>query len=316
MTEGVRLKDVREGRGKVSLWSEDDGKTVLNLAVNEYLEVPSRLNILPLTRGYLPGDSPSRKFLKYGLHVRIPDVESREEAARHYEQIGIGFQDRIEAVVNTAAGPRRGYCWTGFRDRRHRLARFVDMVEAVELIAYIIKGKLAGPRMDDREEDMQNVNDMPSRSDDDKYNFVLRPMPVKFSENPAADAFDLRADCKCEDSQFHCESNKRYVAGEDLMCAHIVAAFGLASSKRSSNIVVQNPFAIPREKMIRLKEKVATQTIIMKKDRHGGAFREAPTKAEVEALLWIAMKEVNYMEMFYHDDTAKKMLEAAECIKV
>jgi hypothetical protein len=315
MTESIGLKDIREGRGKVTLWSEYDGKTVLNLAANEYLEVPSRLNILPLKRGYFPGDSPSRKFLKYGLHARIHDLDSREEAANHYEQ-GIGFQDRIEAIVNAAAGPQRGICWTSFRDRRHRVARFVDMVEAVELLACIDKGKLPAPRIDKLELELQNVVDMPSRSDDDKYNFVLRPMPVKESENPAADAFDLRADCHCEDSQFHSEANRRYKGGEDLMCAHIAAAFGLAAESRTSNTVVQNPFAVPREKMIRLKEKVAKQTIIVKRDRQGKDFRESPTKAEVEALLWIAMKEVSYREMFYRDDTARKMIEAAGCIKV
>jgi hypothetical protein len=315
MTEGIRLKDIREGRGKVILRNGEDGKTVLDLKDNEYLEVPLHLDILPLTRGYLPRDHPSRRFLKYGLHARIPDPESREEVLKYLEDSGIGFQDRIQATVNGSVGPKRGYCWTGFRDRRHRVARFVDMVEAVELIAYICKGKLEVPRLDTHELDIQNVNDVPSRSDNDLYNFVLRPMPVKDSENPAADAFDLRADCHCEDSQFHNEANKRYVAGEDLMCAHITAAFGLAAAARTRNTVVQNPFAIPREKMIRLKEKVATQTIIVKRDRRG-FFREAPTKAEVEALLWMAMSEMNYKEMFYHDDTAKKMLEAAECIKV
>jgi hypothetical protein len=316
MTESIRLKDVREGREKVSLWSEYDGKLVLNLAANEYMEVPSHLNILPLKRGYLPRDNPSRRFLKYGLHARIPDLESREEAATQYERGGIGFQDRIEVVVNGSVGPRRGYCWTGFRDRRHRLARFVDMVEAVELIAYISKGKLEVPRLDGLELDLQNVNDVPSRSDNDLYNFVLRPMPVKSSENPAADAFDLRADCHCEDGQFHSEANRRYKGGEDLLCAHIAAAFGLAAASRISNLVVQNPFAVPREKMIRLKDKVAMQTIVVRKDKRGKDFREPPTKAEVEALLWIAMGETTYKEMFYRDDTARKMLEAAECIKV
>jgi hypothetical protein len=269
---------------------------------------------MPLENGRFPGGTPSRRFLKYGLQARIQDLGGREEARRHYEENDVGFQDRIKVVIDGSRGPRRGYSWTGIRDGVHRVARLVDMVESVELLALIERGKVKAPRLDSYV-DHVTVKEMPSRKGQTPYSFVMRPMPFKSSDNPAADAFDFSAHCACKDDLFHGEANRRYVSGEYSMCAHIAAAFGYAVDKVSEP-VVQNPFAVPREKMIRLKEKVATQTVVVRKEKSGILVNEPPTKAVVEALLWIAMNGTNYRDMFYKDETGTKLVEASKCIKV
>ena len=261
----------------------------------------------------------AQNFLKRGPEVYISIPRTKEEALEF--KIGPGRR-RVRSFEGVRPDDIRcGYVWRGMRDGRRRKVHLNKCLKGTEVFSKAHDDIKIKPYIDVRNVEEYGgifICEVPSRSKDVRYKFMLSSVPLLGTDNQYYVWTNLDSSghgggttgergTTCG-SKMYDELTFRSRAGEVTFCAHEIAAYLRISEeagldKRTKQIMLQ-PFVLFSPLTVEFYKKTRRQVVIKEKRKSLKTGKEYTitrplNEAEIEILLWKFVAKHGYYDTSY-----------------